>query len=110
VRFEIVIADISGSGLSWTVTAQLTNTGDSDAHNVRAKVEVFSAKARIKLNGQDYLIEDVGTLEAAATVTKQVTLNFVAFDGLKISRNGARFVLTVDSDEHTETLSYEYQP
>jgi hypothetical protein len=32
---------VSGTGLSRTVTAQITNVGTADAHNVWAKVEVF---------------------------------------------------------------------
>ncbi len=110
MSFKLVITDISGSGLSWTVSSQLANTGDADAHHVWAKVEVFSGDSRVKLDRQDYLREDIGTLKATATVTPQVTLNFDALDGLKISRNGARFVLTIYSDEYTESFSYDYQP
>lgn len=110
VRFQFAVSDISGSGLSRTGTSQLSNTGSSDAHNVWAKVEVFCQGSRVKVSGQDYLKEDIGILKAGETVTREVTLSFSVFDGLKISNNGARFILTVYSDEHTETLSYDYQP
>jgi len=110
IRFKFAISDISGTGLSRTITSQLSNTGSSDAHNVWAKVEVFCQGSRVKVSGLDYLKEDVGILKAGETVTREVTLSFNVFDGLKISNNGAKFILTVYSDEHTETLSYDYQP
>lgn len=110
VTFQFTISDISGGGLSRTITSQLSNTGSSDAHNVWAKVEVFCQGSRVKISGQDYLKEDIGILKAGATVTREVTLSFSAFDGLKISRNEGRFVLTIYSAEHTETFLYDYQP
>ena len=110
VKFELVITDISGSGLTRTITAQLPKTGSADAPNAWTKIEVFSGRSLIKLGGADFLRDDIGVVKAGETVTRQVTLSFSAFDGLKISRNGARFMLTISSDEHTETFSYEYQP
>ena len=110
VKFEFVVTDVSGSGLSRTVTTQITNAGTADAHSVWAKVEAFSAGSRVKLSGQDYLRVDIGTMKAGETVTRQVTLSFSIADGLKILNNGVRFTLTVYSDEHTEILYYGYQP
>ncbi len=110
VKFELVVSDVSGTGLSRTITAQITNTGSSEAHNVWVKIEVSSQEARVKLDGQDYIRVDLGTIKAKETVTRQVTLNISAFDGLKIAMNGAQFVLTIYSDEHTQTLSYDYKP
>ncbi len=110
VKFGFTVTEISGSGLSRTISAQLSNTGTNDAHNVSAKVEVFSQDSRVKLGGKESLSVDIGTLKASATVTKQVTLEFSVFDGLKIQQNGAKFVLTVYSDEKTETLYYDYSP
>jgi hypothetical protein len=110
VKFEFLITDISGSGLSRTVTAEVTNTGSDDAHNCWAKTEVFSKESRIKIGGEAYLRENIGTIKAGTAVTRRITLEFSAFDGLKISQNGARFELTISSDEHTQTFSYDYQP
>ena len=110
VTFQFTISDVSGSGLSRTITSQLSNTGSSDAHNVWARLEVFCQESRVKVNGEDYLREDIGILKAGATAAREVTLGFNAFDGLRMSRNGARFVLTIYSDEHTEALFYDYQP
>ncbi len=110
VNFEMVVTGVSGSGLSRTVTAQVTNTGSSDAHAAWAKVEVFSQGQRIQLSGQDYLRVDIGTVKAGATATAQVTLSFSVFDGLKIQQNGAQFLLTIYSDERTQTLTYDYKP
>ena len=110
IKFEFVVTDVSGSGLSRTITAQITNTGTADAHTVWAKVEAFSAGSRVKLSGQDFLRVDIGTMKAGEMVTRQVTLSFSIADGLKISSNGVRFMLNVYSDEHTESLSYDYHP
>jgi len=109
VRFHFAVSDISGTGLSRTVTGQLSNMGSSDAHNVWVKVEVFCDGSRVKVSGQDYLQGDIGIIKARETVIREVLLSFSVFDGLKISNNGARFTLTVYSDEHTDTLSYDYQ-
>ena len=91
-------------------SAQLTNTGKDDTHNVWAKVEVFSQESRIKLSGEDFLRVDVGLLKNGAAVTKQVPIEFSLMDGLKISQNGARLVLTMNSDEKTQELYDDYQP
>jgi cytoskeletal protein RodZ len=110
VEFDFDVADISLSGLTPTVTAQLSNTGNSDAHNTWAKAEVFSGGDRIKLGGEDYLRVDVGTLKAGETITKQVTLQLNVMDGLKILQSGAKFVLTLYSDEKTQEFNYDYKP
>ena len=110
VKFEFAVIDISGSGLSRTITAQVTNTGDIDAHNVWGKVEVFSQGSRIKLEGKEFLRIDVGTITSGDTVTTELTLSFGLTDGLKISQNGATFLLTIYSDKVTETFSYDYSP
>ncbi len=110
VKFEFAVTDISGSGLSRTITAQVTNTGDIDAHNVWGKVEVFSKGSIIKLGGKEFLRINVGTIAARQTITTKVALSFGLADGLKISQNGATFVLTIYSDELTEAFSYDYSP
>jgi hypothetical protein len=110
VKFAFEVTDISGSGLSRTVTAKLTNTGSADAHNVWAKTEAFSQGSRIKLGGQEYLRTDIGLLTAGATITTEVTLSFSVMDGLKISQNGVTLNLTIYSDEYTETFTYDYKP
>ncbi|MFC2013810.1 hypothetical protein ACFLU8_02890 [Chloroflexota bacterium] len=110
VKFEFAVTDISGSGLSRTITAQVTNTGDIDAHNVWGKVEVFSQGSMIKLGSKEFLRIDIGTITYGGTATTEVTLSFGLTDGLKILQNGATFVLTIYSDELTETFSYDYSP
>ena len=108
--WEFSIAGVSGSGLTQTIAAQITNTGTTDANNTQAKIEVFSQQQRIKLSGQDYLTENLGTVKAKTTVTRQVTVSLSLTDGLKILQNGARFVLTITSDKGTDTLNYDYKP
>jgi hypothetical protein len=110
VKFEFAVTDISGSGLSRTITAQVINTGDIDAHNVWGKVEVVSQGSRIKLEGKEFLRIDVGTITSGDTVTTEVTLRVGLTDGLKISQNGATLVLTIYSDELTQTFPNEYSP
>lgn len=109
VNFNIAITSVSGSGLSRTITAQVSNTGNADAHNVWIKVELFSGQQRISINGKDYLRVDVGTLAANTTVTKEAALSVSIFDGLRIMQNGGTFQLTIYSDERTQTLSYNYK-
>ena len=109
-EFGFTLDKISGSGLSRTVTARLSNLGPDDAHNVWGTLEGFSGKARIKLSGSQSIRIDVGTLKGGATVTRQLTLRFGLSDGLKILQNGARFILTVYSDEHSQAIPYDYQP
>ncbi|MFC1861241.1 hypothetical protein ACFLYL_03070 [Chloroflexota bacterium] len=110
VKFEFAVTGISGSGLSRNISTQLINTGNTDAHNAWAKVEVFSQDTRIKLGGADSLRVDIGTLKAGNLVVKDVLLDFSLMDGLKMQQNGAKFTLTVYSDEKTEILYYEYTP
>ena len=109
VNFVLAIKDIGGAGLTRTVTAQITNTGNSDAHNAWARIEVFSRNNRIRLCGSDSLTVDIGTLDGGATVTRQEALQFGFFDGMKIAQNGARVTLTIYSDEKTMTFNYDYQ-
>lgn len=110
VTFGLAITGITGSGFSRTVTADISNSGTTDAHNITAKVEVFSAGSRIQISGKDYLTVDIGTLKAGMSVTKQVAMDFGMFDGIKMQQNGAQFVLTVTSDEKTQTFNYDFKP
>jgi len=110
VEFGFTLDDISGSGLSRNVTARLSNLGPDDAHNVWGKLEGFSRETRVKLSGRENIRIDVGTLSSGATVTRQLTLSFSLSDGLKILQNGAKFVLTVYSDEQTQAIPYDYKP
>ena len=110
VDFQIAITGLTGTGLSRTVNAQIANDGTAEAHNVWVKSEVFSQQQKIQLSGQDSLRVDVGTIKAGTTITSQANLSFNLLDGLRIQQNGARFVLTVNSDERTQTLNYDYTP
>lgn len=52
--FSLLITGVTGSGLSRTVTADITNNGTDAANNVSAKIEVFSGGSRVQVNGQDF--------------------------------------------------------
>jgi hypothetical protein len=109
VNFTIAVSSFSISGAtSGTVTAQIANIGNIDAHNAWIKVEIYSQGSLIKVNGGDYFRKDLGTIKAKTTLTTQATLNISFIDGLKILQSGATFTLTIYSDEKTQTLNYEY--
>jgi hypothetical protein len=108
VNFSLNITGVSTSGLSATVNSQLTNTGTSDAHNVQAKVEVFSQGSKVNVTGDTSF--SLGTIKAGEAVTKQAVFNFSLLDAPKLMQNGATFNLTLSSDEKTQTLTYDYHP
>lgn len=111
VTFSAAITGISGTDLtSRAINAQLTNTGTADAHNVSARVDVISQGSQIRLNGQNYLTQSFGTLKTGSTVAIQETISVSITEGLKILQNGAVVILTISSDEKTQTVSYNYQP
>jgi len=109
--FQVKVADVSGSGLSRTVTAEITNTGKKDACNAWAKVEVFSNGSKIMIDGRENVRKGIGTIAARNTVTQQATLRFGLLDGLRMKQTGARIVLTIGSESVPEqTFSYDYRP
>ncbi|MFC1909671.1 hypothetical protein ACFLXC_00015 [Chloroflexota bacterium] len=110
VKFDFIVTDISGSGLSRTINTQIANTGTMDAHNVSARVEALSGDSQLKISGGDYLEIDIGELKKGETLTKQLTVSVSMSDGLKIVNNGLRLVIILDSDEYTETFYYDYNP
>lgn len=109
-QFDVSIASITGSGLSRTITAKIKNTGARDVHNAWVKLEAFSQGTRVSLSNSDYLRVDIGTLPAGTTVTKQADLQIGLMDGLRIAQNGAQFVLTITSDEASQTSNYDFKP
>jgi hypothetical protein len=109
--FEISISSVTGTGLSRTITAQITNTGSVDAHNVRIKIEVSSGGSRVQLNGQDsYQSSNLGSLKAGATISPQATVSINPIDGLRVSQSGAQVIATIYSDDGTQSLSYNFGP
>jgi len=63
VKLKPAITNVSNIGLSRAVTTQIANTGSYDVHNMWVKVEVFLQGSRVKLDGQDYLRVDIGTVK-----------------------------------------------
>jgi hypothetical protein len=110
VKFDFVIGDISGSGFTRTVTAEVSNLGNEDAHHVTGEVQVTQGGSVVKINGEPSLTVQIGTLPAGTTVTVQQDIKFGLLDGLKIQNNGAEFTITLRSDEATATFSQFYQP
>jgi len=110
MSFILEVISVSGSGFSRTVVAHITNKASVDSHDVWGRVEVFSRGDRIQVCQQDHLRVNVGTIKARATVTVKATLDFSLFGGLKIQNYGAKVLITANSSEGSQTLTYDYQP
>lgn len=108
--FDVKIAKVSGGGLTRVVTAHVSNIGKKDAHNVWARVEVESAGYRVRVCGLDSLRIEAGTVKSGTTVSRDAVLQVGLFDGMRVSQNGARIMLTVNSDEATQTFCYDLNP
>lgn len=101
---------MTGAGFSRTVAADIKNTGSRDAHNAWLKLEAFSQGSRVRLSDSDFFRVDVGTLPAGASMTRQANLRISLADGLRLAQNGAQVVLTITSDEATQTFNYDFKP
>ena len=108
--FEVKLTDITGSGTSREVTAHLTNSSKGDVHNVKAKVEGFCQDSRLKVCGKDCIEEDLGDIKAGETVSKRSKVQLGFLDCLKIAKNGARLVVTITSDESTQSFNFDHNP
>ena len=99
-KFCIQIIGVEESGtLSRKITARLTNR-DGYARNVRVYVELMLDGERIKINGKDALLINVGDIGPNESVEKTVDISVGFFDGLKIKNKGyvnARLTITWDS-------------
>jgi hypothetical protein len=101
---------MTGSGLTRTIVGQVTNTGTVDVHNAYSIIEVRSAGALVQVNGQNSTRVDMGTIKAGATVNPQSTITISLNDGMKIAQSGAQVTMTIYSDEHTQSFTYDYKP
>lgn len=109
VDFQLRIAKVEETGLtSRRMTAEMTNIGDSDAHNVSVKLEVSSRGKRIAVNGQDSVTVAVGTIGARQTVSRAIDISFSLADGFTIQQQGADFLATITSTEKTSALRFTY--
>ena len=107
VDFEIYVDSNRISECGWTcreIPATIKNIGDYDAHNVKAKLELFCNGNRVKINGKDYLEEYLGTIPAQGSKTKSERLEVGFWDGLCIKSNGVQFVLTISSTEKNKQI------
>jgi hypothetical protein len=110
VKLDFAINSITGSGMTRTVNAQVSNLGNEDAHNVYGVVQVTQSGSVVKINGQTSLTVQLGTLPAGTMTTVQQSISFSLLDGLKIQSSGATFAITLHSDEATATFTQFYQP
>jgi hypothetical protein len=110
VDFSLQIIGVSGSGYSRRVSSRLANTGTADAHNTAVKVEAYYQGSKIKLGGQEYILQNLGIINAGISQTVETDLKFSIADGTKILKNGVDFVITITSDEKSTSLNYHYKP
>jgi hypothetical protein len=97
------VGDVQSSECGTTcrdVSATLTNTGTATAHDVSATVEIY-------IRGGDRVkrfTEPVGTLAPGESHEATRRLTFGVANGLALRNNGARIVLTIESDERDVTI------
>jgi hypothetical protein len=97
------VGDVQSSECGTTcrdVSATLTNTGTATAHDVSATVEIY-------VRGGDRVkrfTEPVGTLAPGEAHEATRRLTFGVANGLALRNNGARIVLTIESDERDVTI------
>lgn len=110
IGFDFRVIDVTRRGFSTTLRAGLLNVGDFDAHHMQLKLEAFCEGQRIRLDGRDYVIENLGTLQARQWVTKTRTIGVGFSDGLRIQGRGITLKVTISSDEKTDIISHYYKP
>jgi hypothetical protein len=108
--FDVAVTNVTGSGTSRTVTAQVTNKDTKDVHNARAKVEGLCQGSKLKVCGMDCVVEEIGTIKAGETISKQAKIQLGLFDCMKVARSGAQIVVTITSDESNQTFNFELHP
>ena len=107
----MAIMGVALSGLDLTVSARFTNSGTADAHNVQARVELFSGNQRVKINGQDYMQDSLGALAIGQVLERQEKLSLTAGDLIALlTGSKVTIKLAVSSDEITQEISYDYSP
>jgi len=110
VDFSLQIVGVSGSGYTRRVSSRLTNTGTADAHNTVIKAEAYYQGSKIKLGGKEYILQNLGIINAGISQAVETDLKFSIADGTKILKNGVDFVITITSDEKSTSLNYHYKP
>ena len=84
----------------------MTNTGIIEAHNVTASVQLWSGNSRIKVNGKDILVEELGNLAPGATVTRSITVSVGFVDGLKLQTSGGVVIVDVVHNEGSKQFRF----
>lgn len=103
--FGISLDSVSECGsLCREVTATVTITGDVDAHSVRVRLELLSNGKRVRVNGEEYLEEYLGTIPAHESVARSVRPEIGFMDGLCARSKGVKAILTLASDERVKRV------
>lgn len=108
VDFKLVVPEPSYAirlKIHVTGTATIENIGDSTAHNVRIKFELFSGDGkRIKVNDQDYLEKVVGELRGGETKSENVDFYISLSDGASVQSHGGRSIYNIYSSEKNKKI------
>lgn len=95
-----------------TTRATLTNTGDEDAHDIRASIQA-AAKSNgsvIKINDQNTYTVPLGDLPGKQSLEKDLSFNMKAgmSTALDLQNNGIAFKIDLISDEIEKKVTYDY--
>jgi len=88
------------------LSAQLTNLGDSDAHNTVVNVRARVGDSYVSINGQGTFTMHLGTVGARGTLQRDPSfeVGMSLAQGNRAKSEGIVFEIAVVSDEGTTTL------
>ncbi len=94
------------------VQANITNTGDQDAHNTKARIQ---AKARsngqiININGQNIYVVPLGIISGKQSLDKDLSFGMSVgmSTALDLQSNGISFQIDIISDEAQKSITITY--
>lgn len=93
------------------VHAELTNTGDSDAHNIRVDIQAQTASGKvINIYDQGTYTVPVGDLAGKHTLEKDIKFPMTVSwgTGQDLQQNGIVFHINLVSNETQASLTYKY--
>jgi hypothetical protein len=112
VDFDLLVSQVEAPKVSVsfnvtlqaTLNASLTNTGASDAHNVRVQIGARVGQSYLKLNNVEPLVVSIGDLPARATASQSlpIEIKMGLIQGNQAQNEGIVFEITVLSTERTK--------
>lgn len=92
------------------VPYEIRNIGNTDAHNVNLKLELYCKGKRVKINGKEFIAKYLGTIPAKFSKKDIIRISVGFLDGLCILNNGFTAYLTINSNEKNKQLSFTWRP